>query len=203
MSQIQNPAVPQLPVMPAAYDQRQLEQLTRDLRTYFNKLRAAMDPVLFGFNHAAAFMRTTTATNPVANAENLVEFDVSGDGFGITLDAGNPSRVVVARGGLYNFQFSAQLDKTGGGASHAHMWFKINGTAVPYSASKEVISGPNDEAVISWNYLTLMSAGDYFELAWASPDTTMVLLAEAAASPVPAIPSVLLTATYVYPNGEF
>jgi hypothetical protein len=42
-----------------------------------------------------------------------------------------------------------------------------------------------------------MEAGDYFELAWQSSDTAVVILAEAAASNYSAIPSIIMTVTWV------
>ena len=97
----------------------------------------------------------------------------------------------------YNIQFSAQLDKTGGGNTNIFIWIRINGVDVPYSASKMVIAGPNDEKIAAWNWLLLFKSGDYFELAWSSPSTDAVLLAAAASSPVPEIPSVIVTVTWV------
>jgi len=40
-----------------------------------------------------------------------------------------------------------------------------------------------------------MKALDYFELVWSVSNTAVQILAQAAAAPVPAIPSVLLTVT--------
>jgi len=101
--------------------------------------------------------------------------------------------------GVYNFQFSAQLDHTGGGKAAFYFWFRINGTDVPDSATKMVLAGATDEVVAAWNYLVSLSAGDYFELVWSSPDSGARILAEPAAAPIPAIPSVIMTATYAYP----
>jgi hypothetical protein len=42
-----------------------------------------------------------------------------------------------------------------------------------------------------------MQAGQYFELMWSVDDTNVQLKAVAAAAPVPAIPSAILTVTFV------
>jgi hypothetical protein len=60
-----------------------------------------------------------------------------------------------------------------------------------------VIDGPNNEIVPAWNFLLPMKAGDYFELAWQSPDTAVVILAEPASGNIPGIPSIILTVVYV------
>ena len=107
------------------------------------------------------------------------------------------SKIYVTETGIYNFQFSAQLDKTGGAASTVHIWPRLNGVNIPNSATKIVIDGPNSEVVPAWNFVLLMAGGDYFELAWESSDTAVVIRYEAAASNYPAIPSIILTVTWV------
>lgn len=200
MGQILVPPPPNLPVAPDQYNRQYQEQFNKDLRLYFNRLLSVFQQLLLGFNNYATFYDTTTQTNPVASAENLVAFDSTAEAFGITVEGSPATQITVSKSGVYNFQFSAQFDVTGGGAAAAYVWFKVNGTALPYTATKVVVAGPNAETVAAWNYLVTMQAGDYFELAWSSDDTDMVLLAEAAASPVPAVPSVIMTVTYVCPN---
>lgn len=199
MSQIIPPRAPNLPFAPREYDSRYLEQLTNALRLYFNQIDGGLRQVYQGFNNYASFYDTTTQTNPVANTANLVTFNTVAEGYGVA--PGTPSsRITVAVAGVYNFQFSAQVDKTGGGNATMFIWFRRNGVDLVDSATKITIAGPNAETVAAWNYLITMQAGDYFELVWSSADTAVVLRSEPAAAPVPAIPSVIMTVTYVYPN---
>ena len=199
MSQIIPPRAPNLPFAPREYDSRYLEQLTNALRLYFNQIDGGLRQVYQGFNNYASFYDTTTQTNPVADTANLVTFNTVAEGYGVAL--GTPSsRITVPVAGVYNFQFSAQIDKTGGGNATMFIWFRRNGVDLVDSATKITIAGPNAETVAAWNYLITMQAGDYFELVWSSAATTVVLLAEPAAAPVPSIPSVIMTVTYVYPN---
>jgi hypothetical protein len=60
-----------------------------------------------------------------------------------------------------------------------------------------VINGPNDEVVAAWNFVLVMGAGDYFELAWESSDTNVVMPYVAASGNIPAIPSIILTVNWV------
>jgi hypothetical protein len=46
-----------------------------------------------------------------------------------------------------------------------------------------------------------MQANDYFELAWQSSDTAVVVAAEAAASNYPEIPSIILTVNWISSYG--
>ena len=186
---------PNLPLAPTTYDRRFQDQFSNTLRLFFN---AVTNKINSPTPHAS-YYDTTTQTNPVADAVNLMTFNSIVSEFQI--ERGVPtSKIYVADRGIYNFQFSAQLDKTGGGASAVYIWPRINGVNVPHSTTKIVIDGPNAEVVPAWNFVLLMSAGDYFELAWQSSDTAVVILAESAASNYPAIPSIILTVTWVSNN---
>lgn len=183
---------PNLPVAPVDYQQRYQDQFGNVLRLFFNTLANYINgPVAH-----ASYYDTTTQTNPVADAVNLFKFNSVISQFLVSRST-PPTRIYVQDQGLYNFQFSAQLDKIGGGKATIYIWPRINGVNVPDSATKVVIAGPNDEVVPAWNFLLLMGAGDYFELAWESSDTDVVILAEAGTNNRPAIPSVILTVTWV------
>jgi len=200
MAQIPVPPPPNLPLAPDEFNRQYQEQLNKDFRLYFNRLTAVVRQLLLGFNNYGTFYDTQTRTNPVANAENLAPFDTTAEAYGITLEGTPATKFVVSKPGVYNFQFSSQLDHSGGGAVSFYFWFKRNGTAIPYTAGKAVVDGPNAETIVTWNFLVTLAAGDYVELAWSATGTNAVLLAAAAAPPVPAIPSTIMTVTYVYPN---
>jgi hypothetical protein len=178
-----NVTPPNLPVAPAAYEQRFQDQFANVLRLFFTRMTNKINsPVPHG-----SFYDTTTQTNPVANAVNLMKVNSvydSADGtqYAIKKDT---NRVYITQTGVYNIQFSAQLDKTGGGNTHFDIWIRVNGQNVAHSATKVVIAGPNDEKVAAWNWVLTFGANDYFEIAWASPSTDAVLLAEAATGTSP------------------
>lgn len=200
MAQLNNPIAPRLPAAPPEYEPRHEDQVRSMLRLYFNQLDASLQQVLLGFNHYGTFYDTTTQTNPTINTPMAVTFNSTSEAYGVSLKAGDTAKIVAARDGVYNFQFSSQLDNVGGGAATFYIWFAINGTAIPHSAGKVVISGVSDEKVAAWNYLVTMQAGDEFQLMWSSDSLDAVIRAVAAASPIPAIPSTIMTVTYVYPN---
>lgn len=116
------------------------------------------------------------------------------DGFAIRVSAAG-EEVEVDTAGIYNIQFSAQLDNTSGGAHLAYIWLRVNGADVPNSASQVRLKGNDGELVAAWNFLHAFDANDYFQLMWAASDTSVQLLATAASSFCPAIPSVILTVT--------
>lgn len=183
---------PNLPVAPNQYDRRYQDSLSNVLRLFFSQISNRLQSP----TPHASYFDTTTQTNPVASAVNLFTYDSVETEFQVS--RGTPtSKIYVNDTGIYNFQFSAQLDKTGGSASSVFIWPRINGVNVPNSATKVVIDGPNSEIVPAWNFVLVMESGDYFELAWQSADTDVVIRAEAAASNYPAIPSIILTVGWV------
>ena len=191
---IRNVVPPNLPVAPVEYQQRYQDQFANVLRLFFNLVTNALNaPKPHG-----SFYDTTTQTNPVASAVNLMKvnstYDSSETAFNVTRDT---NKIYVAETGVYNIAFSAQLDKTGGSASDVYIWIRVNGINVPHSASKIVIDGPNSEIVAAWNWMLTLTAGDYFEIAWQSADTNVVLLEQAASGNIPEIPSVIITVAWV------
>jgi hypothetical protein len=105
------------------------------------------------------------------------------------------SRVYVDRVGTYNFQFSAQLNKSGAGSGNVFIWYRVNGVDAANSATSVTLAGSSSAAVAAWNFVINLNAGDYFELVWSTSNTNCVIEAAAASAPVPAIPSVILTVT--------
>lgn len=141
-----------------------------------------------------SFYNTTTQTATAINTAYGITFDSTAHTRGVTI--GSPtSRIYVDRLGIFNIQFSAQLDKTSGGTAFVYIWLRVNGVDVPNSASQVRIQGNNAEVIAAWNFVEQLNAGDYFELMWSVDDTSVILLAAAASAPVPAIPSVILTVT--------
>jgi hypothetical protein len=78
-----------------------------------------------------------------------------------------------------------------------YIWPRVNGANLPDSATKIVIDGPNSEIVAAWNFVLVLKAEDYFELAWESSDTNVVIPYVAASGNIPAIPSIILTVSWV------
>jgi hypothetical protein len=188
---------PNLPVALRQYDQRGMEQFNNVLRLYFNQVSNRINAP----TPHASYFDTTTQTNPVSNAINLFTYNSVVSDYEVT--RGTPtSKIYVANTGVYNFQFSAQLDKSGGSASAVYIWPRINGVNVPDSNTKIVIDGPNSEIVAAWNFVLVMEANDYFELAWEAADTAVIIPYVAATNNRPAIPSVILSVVWVSNYGS-
>jgi len=140
------------------------------------------------------FHSTQIQTAAAINTAYPMTLNVTDLSFGVYTGTPN-SRVYIDTEGIYNFQFSAQLAKTTGGVALFYIWARLNGIDIPDSATKIRIQGNNGETVGAWNFVLELKAGDYFELVWSTDDLNCQIFASAASSPVPAIPSVILTVT--------
>ena len=144
----------------------------------------------------AMVYNTTTFTPAAINTAYAVTFNTTAYARGIRV--GSPtSRILCNRPGVYNFIFSAQIDKTSGGTDNIWMWGRKNGTNIAQSASRSQIQGNNAELIMTVNFFVEMSNGDYFELMYAVDDVSVIILAEAATAFAPAVPSVILTVNQV------
>lgn len=143
-----------------------------------------------------AFHDTTTQTAAAVNTAYTVTFNSTDLSSGVS--RGSPtSRIVISNAGVYNFQFSVQLHKTSASVGFVYIWARVNGTDVAQSAGKIALNGAQAETLPAWNYILSMAANDYFELVWSTDDTGCQLLANTSSSPVPGIPSVILTAQQI------
>lgn len=141
-----------------------------------------------------SFYDTTDQTAAVANTAYAMTFNTTDLSLGVTL--GTPtSRVYTDTANIYNIQFSAQIDTTVASDHLAWFWLRKNGTDIPNSAGQIRTKGNNFAAIVAWNFLLQMNAGDYFELMWAVDNTGVFINASAASAFRPAIPSVILTVT--------
>jgi hypothetical protein len=99
--------------------------------------------------------------------------------------------------GVYNIQFSAQIDKTDGGEDNIDIWIRKNGTDLIDTATSLTLPKNNNRLVAAWNWFVQSAANDYYQIIWSSADIDMRLLAEASSSLHPGIPSVILTANRI------
>jgi hypothetical protein len=98
--------------------------------------------------------------------------------------------------GVYNIQFSAQLDKIDSGNDEIVIWLRKNGINLTDTATTITLSGNNAKNVAAWNWFVNSAANDYYQIIWQSADTNVRLLAEPMDGH-PGIPSVIVTANRV------
>ena len=148
-----------------------------------------------------AFQDTTSQTAAIINTAYAVKFNTTDLSNGVTIvndGSSNPTRVTLANTGIYNIQFSLQMEKTGGsGNMIADIWIRKNGVDVPSTTGKMVLTGSANASpvVAAWNYVLDLVAGDYVQLMWATSNTNVEIVAASATTPHPSIPSSILTVT--------
>jgi hypothetical protein len=156
-----------------------------------------------GFNTATgsygSFYDTTNQTNPVANIPRSMSLNTTDITNGVSVSGStNPFNTYIKteNAGIYNIQFSAQVEKTDSGTDVIVIWLRKNGIDLTDSATKLTLSGNNTKVVAAWNWFVSSAANDYYQIIWVSADTGMRLYAEPI-NDTPGIPSVIVTANRV------
>lgn len=170
-----------------------------DLRDYFRETQFILFQLaqfIEQTNKFGSFYSTSTQSAAAPNTAYAVTFNNTDLSAGVSI--GTPtSRVTVDAPGVYNFQHSIQVINTSGGDHSLWIWFRKNGVDIAQSATELKVQKNNNEQFAAWNFYVPMDVNDYVELMWAVGDIAVQLIAVAASSPVPAVPSVILTVNYV------
>jgi len=153
------------------------------------------------FGYYGSFIDTTTQTAAVINTAYPVKLGFTQLSNGVSIVnnlSGNPTRITIDNAGIYNIQFSLQLEKTGGsGNMTTDIWLRKNGVNVPNTTGKVVLTGSANASptIAAWNYVIDASSNDYFELMWATSNVNVEIVKNAAIAPHPLVPSAILTVT--------
>lgn len=149
-----------------------------------------------------AFQDSTTQTAANTTTAYAITFDTTDFSNGVTMVSG--SRFTVANPGMYNLQFSVQLDNSTNNGVDVDIWFRKNGTDIPSSnsrfglAARKAVGDPF-HIIAGLNYFVDMQANDYVELVWRTSDVGATIQSYAAStSPTrPSIPSAIGTLSFV------
>jgi hypothetical protein len=154
-------------------------------------------------SHTAGVYVAEAQPVPSSTTELAVSLTATDTANGIDLDPTDITKVVAAVAGYYNIQFSAQLLTFDSSIDNVTLWFRQNGVDVPYSAGivsiPAIHGGKPGAAIVSWNLVMALNAGDYFQLIMASEsgNTVAATYPPGTAPAHPASPSIILTATFV------
>lgn len=180
-----------------------LEQLNGELFINNGELLVRLDDVNYTLapnegsialsSFYGSFYHTSTLQHTEINAELAIPLNTTVISNGVSIT--DNSKVTFANPGVYNVQFSCQLDKTNSSTGKAWFWIKQNGNNVPWSASEVVVAGSTAETVASWNfYVETTEEDEYVQLFWSVDATQITIKHVDEDAPVPEIPSVILTA---------
>ena len=148
-----------------------------------------------------AFQDNTTQTALDVSVATAVKFNTTDLSNGVTIvndGSGNPTRVTIANAGVYNIQFSLQLEKISGSGNYViDIWLRKNGTNVEGTTGKIVLTGSANASpvVAAWNYVLQLASNDYVQIMWSTSNTNAVIISESASTPYPSVPSSILTIT--------
>ena len=200
LTQIEPPA---LPLGTEQYQRPYQDQLNNVHRLFYNRLTNIVNAVL-GSNGGqyidcpnGLFFNTADQTITLANTAYPVVYNQTYLSNAVALST--TSRIEIAVDGIYNFQYSGQLESTNNSSKNVFLWIRRNGVDIGYSCRAYSISGSGAYAPIAYTFDIDMQAGQYLELIVSASDTTVQLAANTASSPHPGIPSSVMTVNFIAP----
>jgi len=201
-----NPVAPNLPLAPIQYDRQFQDQFENILRLYFNQLDNSFGSLLgpsggkylkFPYGAFSSNQDQTTTAN-TATLMTLNTTDFSND---VSISS---SKITVVNPGIYNLQFSVQLENADNAPQDTFIWLKQNGVDIVGSTGKVGMparKSPGDpfHNIFGWNYFVSMAASDYIEIYWSTTDVDVTIqFYPASGSPTkPATQSVVATLSFV------
>ncbi len=142
------------------------------------------------------FYSTSTQQVTAANTATLITFNGTYESNKVNrVGGGTTSQIQILTAGVYNVQFSAQINLANGNQPQkGDFWFRVNGNNVPQSNTSMSITGKDYETVLALNFVSSFAANDYLELVMSSADLNFSIHAESGlTTPTrPDIPSIIL-----------
>jgi len=197
---------PRLPAAPNEYTAEFIEQYSNILRLYFNQLDNLTGALLgesggrFIRFPYGAFSSNQDQT-AIANTATLMTLNTTDFANEVSIAT---SKITVANSGIYNLQFSVQLENSNNAPQDVFIWLKQNGTDIVGSTGKigmPARKNPSDpfHSIVGWNYYLEMDASDYVEIYWSttSADVSIQFYAASASPTKPATQSVVATLSFV------
>lgn len=161
-------------------------------QTTFNSLYTALTGSFQSYYLSA--YHTASLTTAAQNTPYSMSFSTTDFSSGVAIGGPIRNQIQITNTGVYDIQFSAQVDKTSGTTVNGYIWLAKNGTDVPFSnTSITLAGGASDAQVAAWNFYVSASAGDYYELRYGADQTNFRLHYNASQTVGPAVPSLILT----------
>ena len=152
-----------------------------------------------------AFQDSTDQTAASTTVAYPMTFDTTDFSNGVYLS--NSSRLNARNAGIYNVQFSVQLQNTDNAQHTVDIWFRKNGTNITASNSMFTVPARKSASIYGHliaaiNYFVELAANDYVEIVWRTESTTVSIeqLPTQTSPTRPATPSVIATMQYEAPN---
>ena len=150
-------------------------------------------------SYYGSFYHTASMLNTVPGTPNTMSLSTTDLSNGVIISGSINDKIKFVNPGIYDVQFSAQLDKTAAGPDFIiYIWIRQNDIDVPISnTAVTTLGGSNAKTVASWNWFVSASSGDYVQLMWASAQADARIQYNASPTYGPAVPSLIVTADRV------
>lgn len=150
-------------------------------------------------NYYGSFYHTASMINTVPGTPNTMSLSTTDISYGVTISGSIKDKIKFTNAGVYNVQFSAQMDKTSAGADFiTYIWIRQNDLDIPISNTGiTVLGGSNAKTVAAWNWFVSASANDYVQIMWASAASDARIQYDVSPAYGPAVPSLIVTANRV------
>jgi hypothetical protein len=150
------------------------------------------------FNYGQ-FSDTTTQSG---SADTAYSMKLNTTDFAHEVTIANGTRITPANTGIYNLQFSAQMENTANSTIDFDIWLAYTGSNVANSNTNITltkVAGSLGRSVAAWNWMLPIVANDYVEIKWSCNDSTGQIASQGTQTNPsrPAIPSVIATFTQI------
>jgi len=183
------------------------ERISPDSKIIFVPMSAAAyaDTAPYG-----AFQDSTDQTAAAIDVAYAIALGTTDESNGVYVS--NTSRINVRNAGIYNCEFSIQVQNTTNSSQHIDIWFRKNGTDIASSNSRFGLpprksSGDPSHLIAAMNFFLDLAANDYVQLMFCVSNVDVSLEHYAAVNAsagvhpaIPATPSAIVTMTYIAPN---
>jgi len=202
---------PALPNASLDYIRTDEDQFRNILRLYFNQIDGAFGNLLdttggkyINFPYGAFSSNQDQTTT--ANTATLMTLNTTDFSNGVSISS---SKITVANAGIYNLQFSAQLENTSNAPQDVYIWLRQGndgGSSADITGSTGLVGmparkNPGDpfHDIKGWNYFVSMAENDYIQIYWSTTSANVsIQFYAASASPTkPSTQSVVATLSFV------
>ena len=207
MGRLKRPLSPAIPIPPQEYREADARQHNNVLRLFFNQLDAFFTALIgvrggqYLNNPYGSFSNRSNQTAAAADTAYVVTLSTTDLANGTSLSS---SKITLKQSGIYNLQFSVQLENADTQEHDVDIWFRLDGDDLTYTASRYTVppkhGSVNGHTIAVANFFASAVAAQYVELVWATNDALVQIEAYAAqTSPYarPGVPSSVVTVSFV------
>lgn len=153
---------------------------------------------------------STASSHSIGSAVSQAQWQAAGVASQVLIDETELSNgvslsglgdITIANPGTYNIQFSIQFENFGNDYDDVAVWFRLNGTAIPKTASHSTVSqshaGSPGALIMTVNIFYTCTGGEVFSLMWSNDQGTAAITSIPPTGSIPQSPGVILTVSKI------